>query len=160
MYSIWSKSIVYKGNDIGYKKTLVNLFYLKVIGLMKKSNFKLKWLLLISIVFASIASCGQSNKHKKSENNSESTKTDQMNESENIDGVYSGTQSISGLELVAKLTISGNSWTATSQLGYDSPEFQNGIVNGKDLYDESGMVKVGYVNGSNAHINGYPSLSK
>jgi hypothetical protein len=104
-----------------------------------------------------------SNKSNNSNSgNSESNKTLQKEESkeENIDGVYSGTQNISGLELVANLTISGSRWSATSQLGYDSPEYQNGVVKGNDLYDESAMIKIGYVSGKSASINGYPSMSK
>ena len=94
-----------------------------------------------------------------SESNS-STQQEETKEEENIDGIYSGTQNISGLELVAKLTISGSRWSATSQLGYDSPEYQNGVVKGNDLYDDSGMIKIGYVSGNSANINGYPSMRK
>ena len=81
-------------------------------------------------------------------------------EDTSIDGVYSGSMSISGLELVAELTISGNRWSARSQLGSDSQEYQNGVVNGNDLYDDSGMIKIGYVSGSSANIDGYPSMRK
>ncbi|MBM3453502.1 MAG: hypothetical protein FJX84_10250 [Bacteroidetes bacterium] len=79
---------------------------------------------------------------------------------DSIDGGYFGTQNISGLELVAKLTISGSRWFATSQLGYDSPEYQNGVVRGNDLYDDSGIIKIGYVSGNSASINGYPRMRK
>jgi hypothetical protein len=85
---------------------------------------------------------------------------EQLKEEESIDGVYTGFQTVSGLKLVAKLTISGDQWSAVSQLEYDSPEYQNGIVKEKDLYDNSGMVKIGYVSGSSARINGYPSMRK
>lgn len=78
----------------------------------------------------------------------------------NIDGDYSGSQNISGLNLTAKLTISGTSWSASSQLGYDNPEYQNGVVKGSDLYDDSGMIKIGYVSGNSANIDGYPSMRK
>ena len=116
---------------------------------------------MLFVVFVLTTSCGNSSKETAKDMNNESTKSEQKSESksENIDGVYLGSRSISGLELVAKLTVSGNSWSATSHLGYDSPEFQNGVVKGKDLYDESGMIKIGYVNGMNAHINGYPTMS-
>jgi hypothetical protein len=67
---------------------------------------------------------------------------------------------LGGIELTAELTIIGNSWSASSQLGYDSPEYQNGVVKGNELYDESGMIKVGYVSGNSASINGYPSMRK
>ena len=111
-----------------------------------------------------IACNSNSNKSNNSNSgNSESnpsTQQGQTNLEDNIDGVYSGTQNISGLELVAKLTINGSSWSAKSQLGYESPEYQNGVVKGNDLYDNSGMIKIGYVSGNSASINGYPSMSK
>jgi hypothetical protein len=43
---------------------------------------------------------------------------------------------------------------------FRSPEFQNGIVKGKDLFDDSGMIKIGSVSGTSANINGYPSMRK
>lgn len=78
----------------------------------------------------------------------------------NIDGVYYGSQNISGLNLTAKLIISGSRWSVSSQLGYDNPEYQNGVVMGSDLYDDSGMIKIGYVSGNSANIDGYPSMRK
>ena len=53
------------------------------------------------------------------------------------------------------ITITGDSWigktTIISGMGdeYDRPEYQSGIVNGQELYESSGMVKIGYVNGRN-----------
>ena len=120
---------------------------------------------LISVSTMVFIACN-SNSNKSNNSNSgnaernSSTQREQTKEEDNIDGVYSGTQNISGLELVAKLTISGNRWSASSQLGYDSPEYQNGVVKGKDLYDGSGMLKIGYVSGNSASINGYPSMRK
>ena len=89
---------------------------------------------------------------------SASAQQEQPKEEVSIDGVYSGSQNISGLELVAKLTINGNRWSASSQLGYDRAEYQNGVIKGKDLYDDSGMIKIGYVSGNTASIEGYPTL--
>jgi uncharacterized protein with FMN-binding domain len=120
---------------------------------------------LISISTMVFIACN-SNSNKSNNTNSgnsernSSTQRAQTKEEDNIDGVYSGTQNISGLELVAKLTISGSRWSASSQLGYDSPEYQNGVVKGKDLYDGSGMIKIGYVSGNSASINGYPIMRK
>ena len=88
------------------------------------------------------------------------TKDDHKIKEVTIDGVYIGSQNFGGIELTAELTIIGNSWSASSQLGYDSPEYQNGVVKGNELYDESGMIKVGYVSGNSASINGYPSMRK
>jgi uncharacterized protein with FMN-binding domain len=124
---------------------------------------------LSTMVF--IACNSNSNKSNNSDSgNSESNSSKQREQTskpreqtkveDNIDGVYSGSQNISGLELVAKLTISGSRWSATSQLGYDSPEYQNGVVKGNDLYDDSGMIKIGFVSGNSANINGYPSMRK
>lgn len=81
---------------------------------------------------------------------------------ESIDGVYTGKRYIGGIDLIAKLTINGSHWSAISQLGTESPEYQNGVVKGNDLLDESGMVKVGYVSASGkyASINGYPGMNK
>ena len=89
-----------------------------------------------------------------------STEMESPKEEVNIDGIYEGTQNISGLLLEAKLVIRGNRWSATSQLGYDGPELQNGVVQGTDLYDDSGMLKIGYVSGNSARIEGYPSMYK
>lgn len=76
------------------------------------------------------------------------------------DGVYTGSTNISGLELSAELTVSGNSWSAVSQLGDDSPEYQNGILKDQDLYDDSGMFKIGYLSGRSVSLNGYPNMRK
>ncbi len=104
---------------------------------------------------------GNSNKSNSSNSgNSSSNQNEQPKEEESIDGVYSGSQSVSGLELAAKLRISGSRWSATSQLGYDSPEYRNDFVKVKDLLDDSRMIKIGYMSGNLASINGYPSMRK
>lgn len=137
---------------------------------------KRQFLLAIIVILAlsiSLNSCtNKSNsdntkdQNSKAENNaSETTEStdnteDKQEEEANINGIYSGSQNISGLELTAKLTISGNRWSASSQLGYDNTEYQNGTVKGTDLYDESGMIKIGYVSGNTARIDGYPSMRK
>ena len=110
-------------------------------------------------VEGSASSQGQSSYPNYSGKNS-AVQAEQSNEADHIDGVYIGSQNVSGLELVARLTISGNRWSASSQLGYDNPEIQQGIVSGSDLYDDAGMVKIGYVSGNTARINGYPSMKK
>ena len=53
------------------------------------------------------------------------------------------------------IRISGESWigqtTIISGMGdeYDKPEYQSGVVKGQELYESSGMVQIGYVNGRN-----------
>ena len=81
-------------------------------------------------------------------NNSKSTNT-QVEET--INGTY--TYSDNSVEL--EITISGDSWYGKTMIvtgfgsDYDSQNAQrdNGIVNGNDLYESSGMVKIGYVSG-------------
>ena len=132
---------------------------------MKTNSIILKTILLLTATL--VISCGDnkksnaSNQSKASENATQSEDAAENKTQEvSIDGVYTGSQNISGLNLEAKLTISGDSWSASSQLGYDNPEYQNGVVNGTDLYDDSGMIKIGYVSGNNASIDGYPSMRK
>ena len=125
-------------------------------------------IVLLALVFSLvISSCGNSSSNSnapgtaaKTDNKSTNQPTTKPKEETSINGVYTGSQNISGLELTARLTISGNRWSATSQITGDSPESQNGIVQGSDLYDESGSVKIGYVSGRSASINGYPSMTK
>ena len=81
-------------------------------------------------------------------------------EETSIDGVYTGSKNVSGLELTAELTVNGNRWSAISQLGSASPEYNSGVVRGSDLYDEYGSTQIGYISGKNASINGFPSMRK
>lgn len=90
----------------------------------------------------------------------ESTSIEPQKEDASVDGIYEGSQNVSGLVLESKLVIRGSRWSATSQLGYEGPEIQNGVVHGTDLYDDSGMLKIGYVSGDIARIDGYPSMRK
>jgi hypothetical protein len=101
--------------------------------------------------------------------NEERTNTTKRNESSSrteerkvsADGTYSGSQTITyGVELAARLVVSGSRWSTVSQLTNDSPQYENGVVDGTDLYDETAMIKVGYVSGNSARINGYPSMMR
>jgi hypothetical protein len=120
----------------------------------KKSN-KSVWLISF-VVFALIAliyTVSSSNSGGKSKSSGGA-------KAKSIDGVYTGSQNVSGLELSARLTISGDRWSSVSTFGYDGPEYNRGVVKGNGLYDESGMVKIGYVSGSSASMDGYPSMSR
>jgi len=98
---------------------------------------------LIILLIAS--SCG--NNSDKS-NNTKSTNTEVE---EKIDGTY--TYSDNSVEL--EITISGDGWFGKTMIvtgfgsDYDSQnaQYDNGTVNGNDLYESSGMVKIGYVSG-------------
>ena len=86
---------------------------------------------------------------KNTEPSYESEKSPQ--ESESINGVYSYTGGDAKSEIVIMESTWTGSFTFVSGFGaeYDSgnTEYQSGIVRGKDLYDESGYVKIGYVQG-------------
>lgn len=131
-----------------------------------KNNFTP--LVLIALILSlAITGCdnGSSNSNApgttiKTDSKSTNQPANTKKEETSINGVYTGSQNISGLELTARLTVSGNRWSATSQITGDSPEYQNGIVQGSDLYDDSGSIKIGYVSGRLASINGYPTMTK
>jgi hypothetical protein len=145
--------------------------------------------LIVALVACAIAaafySCGNNSNHdssgspdktpteapvqQQSSPNQERTKTTKGNESSNreterkvsADGIFSGSQIITdGVELVARLVVSGSRWSTVSQLTYDSPQYENGVVDGTDLYDETATLKVGYVSGNTARINGYPVMTR
>lgn len=89
---------------------------------------------IFAVVVASvISSCGNENSSSYSGSSYEKTET--------INGVYTYTES--GFK--TSITISGSRWTGRTTL-YGSTTYENGIVDGKDLYDDSGFAKVGYVN--------------
>ena len=125
-------------------------------------------LVLIALILSvAITGCGGGSSNSNAPGTSIKTDSKSGNQPANtkkeetsINGVYTGSQNISGLELTARLTVSGNRWSATSQITGDWPEEQEGIVQGSDLYDDSGSIKIGYVSGRSASINGYPSMSK
>ena len=66
------------------------------------------------------------------------------------------------------VTISGSSWQGKTVIktgfgsAYDNQQAQysRGIVNGNDLYDESGYIKVGYVSGNRVSMDGYSLYKK
>jgi hypothetical protein len=125
-------------------------------------------LVLFALIFSlAITGCGGGSSNSnapgttiKTDSKSTNQPANTKKEEPSINGVYTGSQNISGLELTARLTVSGNRWSATSQITGDSPEYQNGIVQGSDLYDDSGSIKIGYVSGGSASINGYPTMTK
>ncbi len=85
-------------------------------------------------------------------NSNSNSQTKQKKSSNRIAGTHSYKDN--SAELV--ITISGNSWSGKTMMvtgfgsDYDNQnaQYDNGIVKGNDLYESSGMVKVGYVNGN------------
>lgn len=117
---------------------------------------KLSIQIFIGCCIFMLSSCGNNSKKSNSSNSdnaskSSSSQQEQPKEEEGIDGLYSYEDNS------AKLTIriSGNSWSGKTIIitgfgsDYDNQnaQYDNGIVKGNDLYESSGMVKVGYVSG-------------
>lgn len=78
----------------------------------------------------------------------------------NDDGI-DGTYSYSDNSAQLTITISGNTWSGKTMMitgmgsEYDNQnaQYDNGVVKGNDLYENSGMVKIGYVSGQSLHTS-------
>lgn len=119
--------------------------------------------ILIPMFFISTA-CNESG--SKNVNSSESTQTTNSTDnatsdaqsdggqtsSESIDGTYTYRDHTADLSIV----IYGTTWYGKTiiktgngeEFDAQNAETDNGIINGNDLYDSSGSVKVGYVSGN------------
>lgn len=123
---------------------------------------KLSLQIFIGFCIFMLSSCGNNSNKSNSSNSdndkmSKSSLQEQPKEEESINGLYSYEDNS------AKLTIriSGNSWSGKTIIitgfgsDYDNQnaQYDNGIVNDNDLYESSGMVKVGYVSGQSLHTS-------
>lgn len=71
------------------------------------------------------------------------------NKPDNSSYSQDGTYSYSSGQVESSITIIGDSWTGSSKLcEYCDVEYDSGIVNGSDLYDSSGYVKIGNISGN------------
>jgi hypothetical protein len=69
--------------------------------------------------------------------------------SNSIDGTYNSSVSGGGAGGEFSVSIYGDSWSSILKINsYDNGTYEYGTVRGKNLYDESGFVKVGYVSGN------------
>jgi len=59
----------------------------------------------------------------------------------------SGTYVYSEDNFEARITISGSNWSGVTIL-YGESQYDNGVVSGNSILDDSGLVEIGYVNGS------------
>jgi hypothetical protein len=111
---------------------------------------------LISISTMVFISCNSnSNKSNNSNSdNSESNTTIQKEEpkEESVDGLYTYEDNSAKLSI----RVSGSSWSGKTLIvsgfgeEYDNQnaQYDNGIIKGKELFENSGMVKVGYISGN------------
>jgi hypothetical protein len=76
---------------------------------------------------------------------------------EPVEETVNGTYTYEGSDAKCKILVVGEQWTGSftfvSGLGaeYDASqaEFQTGLVRGNEIFDESGYVKIGYIEGKN-----------
>jgi len=116
---------------------------------MKHKSFLLL-LIGIAIVATLLKSCSTS-AEKETSHNESSVSLDTDN-SKSIDGVYRFKDY--SVELI--MTVSDSIWHGKTKIisgfgeDYDNEnaQYDNGILYGYDLYESSGMVKVGYIQGS------------
>jgi len=88
-----------------------------------------------------------------SEEETTTTSTDNTNTEDapaNYNGVYSYKDDSAELQIV----VSGESWTGKTRIitgmgdEYDKVEFESGVVKGNELFESSGYVKIGYIQGN------------
>ena len=80
--------------------------------------------------------------------------------STSIDGNYSSSVSGGGAGGEFSVSIYGDSWSSILKINaYDDGTYEFGTVRLKNLYDESGFVKVGYVSGNTVNMGRF-SASK
>ncbi len=103
--------------------------------------------IVISIIFGLLL-INSVNKNSKSNSNFPETTNI---EDESINGTYSYSDNSAEIDL----TVNGNMWSCRSVIKHgfgneydnENTDYQSGVIKGSDLYDSSGMVKIGYVNG-------------
>ncbi|MCF8307413.1 MAG: hypothetical protein K9I68_00235 [Bacteroidales bacterium] len=96
----------------------------------------------LTLIFTVIFIATQLTISCNSNDSEQSDDSEQSEKKETIDGTY--TYSGNTAELV--ITINGDSWQGKTTIAGNT-EYQKGIVKGEDLYNETGSVKIGYVNG-------------
>ena len=111
---------------------------------------------LVSISTVLLFSCNSNSNKSNNLNsdNSESSTTIQKEEpkEESVDGLYTYEDNSAKLSI----RVSGSSWSGKTLIvsgfgeEYDNQnaQYDNGIVKGKELFENSGMVKVGYISGN------------
>ena len=74
----------------------------------------------------------------------ENNQKSQPIEKDTIEGTYYYSNTGEGLE--CEISIYGDSWSGTTSM-WGNVDYQNGIVKGNTLYDESGYARIGSANG-------------
>lgn len=108
----------------------------------KKGMNKLTVIIIVVVLFVVLANFYKDDDKPTNISNSQ---TEQVN----LNGTYSYKDDSVNLNL----TISGNVWSSKATIisGFgkeydnDNSQYDSGVINGNDLYEKSGMVKIGYV---------------
>ena len=110
------------------------------------------YLFIVSVFCSlSIASCGNNASAEKSISSEKKINSIQKIEEDRIDGTYTYRDNSAELEIL----IVGDSWSGRTIMisgfgsDYDNKQaqYENGIVKGNDLFDSSGLIKIGHVSG-------------
>jgi hypothetical protein len=109
-----------------------------------------KSILIVTCCFFSL-SCGNSSSIDKSSSPVKPSPTVERAEVEGIDGTYRFRDNSAKLEIL----IIGDAWSGKTIMisgfgaDYDNKQaqYENGVVKGNDLYDSSGLIKIGSVQG-------------
>lgn len=106
-----------------------------------RSNF-----LVIAFGLMAFQGCSNASNSQSQSYQDESGALQSNNEnaaSDDITGTYVYTED----NFEARITINGSSWSGVTIL-YGESQYDNGVVIGNSIYDDSGLVEIGYVNGS------------
>ncbi|MEY3811233.1 MAG: hypothetical protein RIT11_276 [Pseudomonadota bacterium] len=132
------------------------------LKLKKLNKFSImKKILIILFLSAVVISCEnklsteQSSSTTESSNSPDETSkssSNEINQETTTNGIYSYKDNSTELQI----TVSGNRWMGKtvivsgfgSEYDNQNAQYDNGIVNGNDLYESSGNIKIGYIDGN------------
>ena len=106
-----------------------------------RSNFLITSFGLITFLGCSNASSSQSQSYQDDSGAPHSNNENAADD--DITGTYIYTED----NFEARITINGSSWSGVTIL-YGESQYDNGVVIGNSIYDDSGLIEIGYVNGS------------
>ena len=78
-----------------------------------------------------------------------------------LNGIYSTEIVYSGHKYITTVNVTGENYYFfyPEKDGIDFRQYCGKVI-GKDLYDYSGTIKVGYISGNDVHLTGYPTMVK
>jgi hypothetical protein len=102
---------------------------------------------LIAVITFFFIACNSNTKPTKS--SPTTTTKSSLSTSTSVNGKYFYSDS-DGVEL--SISVYRSSWNGKTKIcGYCDVDYDIGVVKGKDLYDSSGYIKIGYISGNSLH---------